>query len=286
MIQLFTDTSANLPLSLIRQHGIIVVPFSYTIDGVPIPYSEETDFDGKGFYDAMRRGAAVQTSLINTGAFLDAFSAVLQQGNDVLYIGMSGGISGTANSAAAAAKLLREKFPDRKIAAVDTFAASLGEGILVLKCAEMIANGCRFDEIEQHVLEARNTLCQYFTVDDLVYLKRGGRITGAAALVGTVLQIKPILQGNEIGQIVPCGKVRGSKRALEDLAHRYDQLAKDKNGDIAIAHADNPEGTAKLLDLLRKKGFRGNCLTVCYEPVTGAHVGPGTIALFFPGIHK
>ena len=147
MTKLFTDTSANLPLSLLTAHHIEVLPFSYTVDGKPVPYSETTDFDGKAFYDAMRAGAAVKTSMINTETFREHFTRALEAGDDVLYVGMSGGISGTAGAAALTVRELKEAYPDRKIAAIDTFAASLGEGLQVLDAARMLEEGRTFEEV-------------------------------------------------------------------------------------------------------------------------------------------
>ena len=210
----------------------------------------------------------------------------LQAGNDVLYIGMSGGISGTANSAAIAVSELREKYPERKIAAVDTYAASLGEGLQVLAAVRMIEQGVGFDEVVAQIERGRHNMCQYFTVADLEYLKRNGRLSSVVALAGTILHIKPILMGDETGHIVQCGKVRGSQRALERLAEKYDALVSDRSAGIGIAHADNERGAETLLARLRERGFTGECMTVMYEPVTGSHVGPGTVALFFPGVHK
>ena len=129
-------------------------------------------------------------------------------------------------------------------------------------------------------------MCHFFHVDDLAYLRKGGRISGAAAVVGTVLNIKPILRGDENGKIVLCGKIRGFNKSMEALANKYDELVFDKTADVGIAHADNPEGAQRLEDILRAKGFSGELLKVVYEPVTGSHVGPGTIALFFMGEHK
>ena len=286
MTKLFTDTSANLPLSLLTAHHIEVLPFSYTVDGKPVPYSETTDFDGKAFYDAMRAGAAVKTSMINTETFREHFTRALEAGDDVLYVGMSGGISGTAGAAALTVRELKEASPDRKIAAIDTFAASLGEGLQVLNAARMLEEGRTFEEVESYLLDSRHNMCQFFTVDDLIYLKRGGRISGAAAAIGTLLQIKPILRGDELGRIVQCGKVHGSKRALNALADLYDELALDRGAPVGIAHAGNEEGAERLLAELKKRGLTGECLNVWYEPVTGAHVGPGTVALFFRGKHK
>ena len=286
MIKLFTDTSANLPVSIIREYGIEVVPFSYTVNGKEVPYSAETDFNGKAFYEAMRAGAEVKTSMINVSDFIAAFEQWIAKGDAVIYVGMSGGISGTAHSAKLAAEELLEKYPAAKIAAIDTYAASLGEGFLVIETAKMIERGDPFLKIVKKIELLRKNMCQFFTVDDLAYLRKGGRISGAAAVVGTVLNIKPILRGDENGKIVLCGKIRGFNKSMEALANKYDELVFDKTADVGIAHADNPEGAQRLEDILRTKGFSGELLKVVYQPVTGSHVGPGTIALFFMGEHK
>lgn len=286
MIKLFTDTSANLPVSIIREYGIEVVPFSYTVNGKEVPYSAETDFNGKAFYEAMRAGAEVKTSMINVSDFMAAFEQWIAKGDAVIYVGMSGGISGTAHSAKLAAEELLEKYPAAKIAAIDTYAASLGEGFLVIETAKMIERGDPFLKIVKKIELLRKNMCQFFTVDDLAYLRKGGRISGAAAVVGTILNIKPILRGDENGKIVLCGKIRGFNKSMEALANKYDELVFDKTADVGIAHADNPEGAQRLEDILRAKGFSGELLKVVYEPVTGSHVGPGTIALFFMGEHK
>ncbi len=286
MVKLFTDTSANLPLDLTLRHNITVIPFSYTVGGVPADNSPGTDFDGKAFYDAMRSGADICTSMINVDTFMTAFESALSCGDDVIYVGMSGGISGTAHAATLAADELGAKYPDRKIFTVDTYAASMGEGLLVLQAANMIAAGTSPEDTVATLLEHRSTLCQYFTVDDLKYLKKGGRLSGAGAFVGTLLQIKPILMGDDTGHIVACGKVRGRRQSLCHLAKKYDELVLDRSADISIAHCDCIDDVDFLIDQLRSCGFAGNCITVCYEPVTGSHVGPGTVALFFPGTHK
>lgn len=284
MTQLFTDTSANLPAEIIDEYGIEVVPFSYTIDGVE--YIPEREFDGKAFYAAMRAGSEVKTSMVNAGTFIERFKTALDAGKDVLYIGMSGGISGTANAALMAKQELDEEYPDRKIVVIDTLAASLGEGLFVIKAAEQLKDGVALDAIEEAIRAQVPSMCQSFTVDDLKYLKNTGRVSGAAAIIGNVLSIHPILIGDYEGKIVVKAKVRGMKRTLDALAERYAELALSKTETIGIAHADNEEGKAYLVQRLRDKGLTGKCLSVCYEPVTGSHVGPGTIALFYPGIHK
>ena len=150
----------------------------------------------------------------------------------------------------------------------------------------MLESGASFDEIVEKISQRRHEMCQYFTVDDLTYLERGGRVSKAAAIVGTVLKIKPLLRGDEEGKIVLCGKTRGRKQSLTSLADFYEKLVTNKTEEIGIAHADDAAGAQFLLDALRQRGFTGECLTVCYEPVTGSHVGPGTVALFFQGIHR
>ena len=284
MTQLFTDTSANLPVEIIDEYGIEVVPFSYTIDGVE--YIPEREFDGKAFYAAMRAGSEVKTSMVNAGTFIERFKTALDAGKDVLYIGMSGGISGTANAALMAKQELDEEYPDRKIVVIDTLAASLGEGLFVIKAAEQLKDGVALDKIEEDIRAQVPSMCQSFTVDDLKYLKNTGRVSGAAAIIGNVLSIHPILIGDYEGKIVVKAKVRGMKRTLDALAERYAELALSKTETIGIAHADNEEGKAYLVQRLRDKGLTGKCLSVCYEPVTGSHVGPGTVALFFFGTDR
>ena len=284
MTQLFTDTSANLPVEIIDEYGIEVVPFSYTIDGVE--YIPEREFDGKAFYAAMRAGSEVKTSMVNAGTFIERFKTALDAGKDVLYIGMSGGISGTANAALMAKQELDEEYPDRKIVVIDTLAASLGEGLFVIKAAEQLRDGVALDAIEEDIRAQVPSMCQSFTVDDLKYLKKTGRVSGAAAIIGNVLSIHPILIGDYEGKIVVKSKVRGMKRTLDALAERYAELVLNKAETIGIAHADNEEGKAYLVQRLRDKGLTGKCVSVCYEPVTGSHVGPGTVALFFFGTDR
>ncbi len=286
MIKLFSDTSANLPVMINQKYNITILAFNYMVNDVVVPYYDGVDFDGKTFYDNMRKGARVKTSLVGTGIFEEAFEKEILDGNDIIYVGMSGGISGTANSARLAKEDLLEKYPNARIETFDSYAASLGEGLQVIRAAKLIEEGYSFEKIVEILYEERDRMCQYFTVDDLKYLKNTGRVSNAAAFVGNALSIKPILMGNEIGQIVNIDKARGFKNALKNLADRYDKLAADKTATIGIADADNREGTNYLIERLREKGFAGETLVVDYEPVTGSHVGPGTVAMFYYGIHK
>ena len=286
MFRIVTDTSANLPTAYLQQEHITIIPFTFHADGDEQACLDLNTFDAKTFYAQMRSGTKVSTSQIPPQRYLDVLTPMLEAGEDVLFVSMSSGISGSYASGQIAARQLREEFPARKLLLVDTYSASLGEGLLVLEAARMLENGAPFSLIVEQISRRRHTMCQYFTVDDLAYLERGGRVSKAAAIVGTVLKIKPLLRGDDEGKIVQCGKTRGRKQSLTALADFYEKLVADKSEEIGIAHADDAAGAQFLLDALRQRGFTGECLTVCYEPVTGSHVGPGTVALFFQGIHR
>lgn len=288
MFAIYTDTSANLPERIIQQYGLHIVPLHYMVNGTvyPSPEHDAKPLEGRLFYAVMRQGASVQTSMTNTTDFCTAFEESLSEGTDVIYIGMSSGISGTHYAAVQAANEMRKKYPDRKVAIIDTRAASLGEGLPVLFAARMREAGASFEEVAAQTEKNSQAICQYFTVEDLMYLKRGGRISGAAAFVGNILQVKPILKGDEEGRIILSHKERGRKRALEALAAKYRELVSDTGAAVGIAHADSVENAEYLAQRIREAGHREEILIEFYEPVTGSHVGPGTIALFFYGKHR
>lgn len=288
MFDIFTDTSANLTDALCETNHLHVVPFHYIVDGIVYPSekAQQPDLSGHEFYEAMRKGANVTTSMINTSAYFDAFEKSLSAGNDVIYIGMSSGISGAYSASYLAADMLREKYPERKISTIDTRAASLGEGLVVLYATRLRDEGKSYDEVVEQSLALADSIVQYFTVDDLSYLRRGGRISGAKAVFGKLLNIKPVLKGDNEGRIVQYRVVRGHRAALDVLVEKYAELVLDKSQPVAIADADCPEDTEYLISRLRGLGFTGQLYTACYEPVTGSHVGPGTVALFFCGVHR
>ena len=282
--EIMTDTSANLPTPLLEQHGIGLVPFSYYIDDKEYRCMDTKSFNGEQFYNAMRRGTSVTTSQITPQRYMDYMEPLLDQGKDILFVGMSSGISGSYRSAETALALLKERYPDRTIRTIDTLGASLGEGIWALRAVEYRDQGMSLDETAERLLTLRHNMCQVFVVDDLMFLRKTGRLSGTAAIVGTMLQIKPLLKGNEKGQIVNFAKVRGRRKSIDALAERYNALVRNPASQIVgIAHADCPEDAAYLAELLRRRHPPKEILTVCYEPVTGSHVGPGTLALFFTG---
>lgn len=279
MVHIITDNAANLPQALREQYGIEELCLTYTVDGVPADTSVE--FDGRGFYDALRHGASVQTSMVTPDAAQNGMEPYLINGEDVLYVGLSSGVSGTCWGVGLVARELAEKYPERKIRVLDTRGASLGEGLIVLAAAKLAAEGRVIEEIVVRCEELCGKMRQHFMVDDLKFLRKGGRISGSAALAGTLLQIKPILQGDEEGKIVQLAKVRGRKAGMEELVALYDQMVEDRSAPVGISHASSPADALHIATRLRQVGCTGEILTVCHEPVTGAHVGPGMLAVYF-----
>lgn len=285
--KILTDTSANLPTSLLNEHDISVIPYHYFIGDKQYSCLDTEGFDGKKFFKAMRLGADIKTSAINFQGYIDFFEEFLSQGQDILFVSMSSGISSSFSCSEIAKKELAEKYPDREILLVDTLGASLGEGIFALKAAEYRDAGYSIQKVHRKLEKEKACMYQVFTVDDLMYLKKTGRLTGSAAIIGNMLQVKPLLKGNENGEIVNFSKVIGRRKAIDALAQRYNMLVKDPEQQIVgIAHADCEADAAYLAELLNKKKPPMEILSVLYEPVTGSHVGPGTLALFFMGDDK
>ena len=282
MFQVITDTSANLPTELAEQNDIIVIPFTYYVNGTSHACMDTGGFDGEAFYGAMREGADVTTSQINPQHYVDVMRPILQKGTDVLFVGMSSGISGAYHSAELAAQELLEEFPERRIRLVDTIGASLGEGLLVLEAARDRQLGLDLDEVYEKLMDLRHRMCNIFTVDDLKYLRKGGRLSNLSFIVGTLLHIKPLLKGNEEGRIVAFGKVRGRRKSVEALGAMYDRLAVDPGEQIVgVVHAACREDADYLIELLNRSCPPKEIILADYEPVTGCHVGPGALALFF-----
>ena len=282
MFHVITDTSANLPSDLAQRQDITVIPLPYFVNGARHTCLDTEGFDGETFYGAMREGAEITTSQINPQHYLEVMTPILRRGLDILFVGMSSGISGSYHCAELAAHELEAEFPERRIRLVDTLGASLGEGLLVLKAVQDKLAGLSLEDVYEKLMDLRHRLCNIFTVDDLKYLRKGGRLSNLSFIVGTLLQIKPLLKGNEEGKIVAFAKLRGRKKALEELAKRYDEYVVDPQDQmIGIAHADCPQDAEYLAQLLRRNNPPREILTVGYEPVTGSHVGPGTLALFF-----
>ena len=282
---IFTDGCSNLPGDQIEKYQIRVLPCTYTLDGVQHVYNGDIgSFDAPAHYNLLRAGHLIQTSLLNTQLFLDHFRPALEEGLDVIYVGMSSGISGTYNAARMAAEELAEEFPDRKVYTVDSRGAGMGPGLLTLLAGQLREAGKTVEETYAEVNAATDNLCEYFTVDDLMFLNRTGRLSGAGAMVGTMLNIKPILRGDEEGHIVTAQKIRGRKKAVETLVKIYEEKAVDpQNRQVAITHGDCPEEAQLLAERICAVAKPKELLVCPHEPFTGSHVGPGMLAVFFFG---
>ena len=279
MVRIMTDNAANLPPELREQYNIREICLTYTVDGRLVDGS--APFDGHDFYEALRRGAEVKTSMISPAAAREAIEPALAAGDDVLFLGISGGVSGTCWGVGLVAQELAAEYPGRRVQVLDTRGASLGEGLVVLEAAQLAQQGADMDAIVARAETLCGKMRQHFMVDDLKFLRKGGRLSGAAALAGTLLQIKPILQGDENGKIVVRTKERGRKKAMDTLISLYNELVEDKSAPVGISHAAAPAEALHLTTRLRQSGCTGPILSVCHEPVTGAHVGPGMLAVYF-----
>ncbi len=283
MYTILTDTSANLPTPLLREQNILTLPFTFYANGQDHTCTDTTIFDDQAYYQAIAEGMRVSTSQITPQTYTDIMQPILEQGSDLLFIGMSSGISGSFASARIAAEQLRQEYT-QDIILIDSLGASLGEGLLVLYAARCRAQGMTIAQTAAEIQNRRHFMCQVFTVDDLAYLRATGRLSSIRAAVGTLLKIKPILKGDAEGKIVSFARAKGRRQALHALAEQYESLAiEPQNQTIGIAHAGCPEDAAWLTERLRRNKPPRDILTVAYEPVTGAHVGPGAIALFFLG---
>ena len=283
---IYTDSACDIPEETLAEWGVAYSSLTYTFEGDPREYGNY-ELPYREFYDRVRKGGVARTSAVNAETFLHGFEQILLEEKDILYVGFSSGLSSTCSDAGIAANELRKKFPERDIRCVDTRAASAGFGLLLWMTVECKRSGGTLDECEQLLRDNRFRLCHWFTVEDLVYLKRGGRISAATAFVGNMLSFKPVLHMDDAGHLINRFKVRGRKASLEALADKYGELALDKaGGTVFISHGDCEDDVRKLADILRERYGAEVSKTVFVGPVIGAHSGPGTIALFFVGKHR
>lgn len=277
-----------MPDKIIEERDISIVPLTLTVNGGELLcYDPAHAWDGEAFYERLRKDDNIElkTSMVNADAFTKAFEPCLRAGDDVLYIAMSSGISGTCSAGKNAADNLRGMYPGRAVLVVDTLAASLGEGLMVIEAADMRDAGKTAQEIADILLIRRKEMHQHFMVDNLAYLKRGGRISGSVALLGTIINLKPILKADAEGRIVLDKKILGRRKALRTLADIFSAHYFDAQGNhcAGIAHGGCEKDAVDLAEAIRKNHPDVEFTIVCYEPGTGAHVGPDTVALFFWG---
>ncbi len=279
-----TDTGANITDKVRDHYGIEVVPLTLIMDGEEFQFTSTEDFDYDGYYEKLKEGMKATTSQVNPAQFTQCFEKILEKGEDVLYIGLSGGVTGSIGSAKIAASDLSEEFPERQIRIVDSLGASLGEGILVIEAAKCRDKGMSLEEVADHIDFQKYCMYQVFVVDDLKHLKRTGRISGALASLGTMMDLKPILKGDTEGKIVVECKARGRKQAIRALAEKYRDMVVDPEEQIVgISYGGHREDAVHLANMIKKIAEPKSIWMVAHEPVTGAHVGPGMLALYFRG---
>lgn len=280
---IYTDSACDIIPETLASWGVSYVSLTFRIDGGETEYTER-DIPSSEFYDKMRAGAIAKTSAVNAETFRTAFEAELKEGRDVLYIGFSSGLSATYNSARIAAEDLAQKYPDRRVITIDSLCASAGFGLLVALAVRKRDQGATLDELSDYVKAAVPGICHWFTVDNLVYLKRGGRISPTVAFVGNLLGIKPVLHVDDEGHLINMTKVRGRRAAIAALAQKYGELLADPACNEAfISHGDCLRDAELLKDILEKDYGAKVTLITPVGTVIGAHSGPGTLALFFIG---
>ena len=280
--KIITDSGCDLPGQWLSRLDVQAVPLIVNYKGEAL----EDSVDGKiqEMYNGLRAGEAATTSAVNPSRWEALMEPVLDQGQDLLVIAFSSGLSTTYQSAVIAANDLKEKYPDRKIIVVDSLSASLGQGLLVWYACQKKAEGLSLEELATWVESNRYHLCHWFTVDDLMYLKRGGRVSATTALVGTMLKIKPVLHMDDEGHLINMSKTRGRKASIEALADKAVELGKSyDNSTMFICHGDCLEDAQYLAQLVKEKCGVKDVLIGYTGAVIGSHSGPGTLALFFMG---
>lgn len=279
-----TDSSANLTEAMYDELGITVLPLRFIHDGEEtVSYCKGKQTDLKVFFEQMREGTVFTTSLPNSADSEQAIREILDAGRDVLYIGFSSGLSGTYESTRLIMDELAAEYPDRKLIHIDTLAAAGGEGLIVYLAAQKRIAGASIEEVAQWVENNKFKVGHWFTVDDLMFLFRGGRVSKTSAWAGTLLNIKPVLNVDDEGHLIPRLKVRGRKKSLDALCSQMEKFATESVEDqtIFICHGDCQEDAEYLAERIQKRLNPGKIVINYLDPVIGAHAGPGTVALFF-----
>lgn len=285
---IMTDSCCDLTAQMADELGLVVLPLSLLIgEDTYRNYLDGRDIGFKEFYDRVRGGAMPSTSAVSVGDFEDAMRPILSEGKDILYLAFSSALSTTYQSAVIASEELKQEFPDAKIYTVDSKAASLGQGLYVYLCAQQKLAGKSIDEVYAYAEDVKLKICHWFTVDDLNHLKRGGRVSAATALVGTMLSIKPVLHVDNEGRLISVSKVRGRKASLLALVDQMEKSAVDpKDQTVFISHGDCEEDVNFVADEIRRR-FGTETIHVNYVgPVIGSHTGAGVVALFFVGTER
>ena len=282
---ILTDSSADLSAELVAELGVEVLPLSFTMeDKTYYNWPDNRDIDPGDFYARLRGGAMATTSAVNVADYTETIEPMLKAGKDVLVLAFSSGLSATCHSAQIAAEELMEQYPDRKVYVVDTLCASLGQGLLVWYAAQQKKQGTSIEEVRDWTEAHKLNLCHWFTVDDLHFLKRGGRISAATAVLGTMLSIKPVMHVDNEGHLIKVGTARGRNASLKALVDHMAETAQNPGEQVVfISHGDCLADAQKVADDVKAR-FGVKTVVINYVgPVIGAHSGPGTVALFFLG---
>ena len=283
--QIVTDSGCDLPADLLEKLNLKLVPLTVLFRGED--REDCVDDSIKELYAGLRAGESATTSAVNPDRWSRTMEPIVKEGQDVLVFAFSSGLSTTYQSAVIAANELMEKYPDRKILVVDTLAASLGQGLLLWYACQKRDAGLSLEELHDWAEREKYHLCHWFTVDDLMYLKRGGRVSAATAIVGTMLQIKPVLHVDDEGHLINVAKTRGRKASIEALAKKVGELGEDFcNDTVFISHGDCREDAEILASILKQQYGVKEVYISYVGAVIGSHSGPGTIALFFMGQHR
>lgn len=282
---IITDSSCDLPDELVRELELRVVPLAFIMDGETYwNYPDNREMSPGDFYGKLAAGSVATTNAVNVGQATEAIEPILKEGKDVLVLGFSSGLSTTYNSFQIAADDLAAQYPDRKVYAVDTLCASLGQGMLVSQAARLRQQGKTIEEVRDWVEENKLRQCHWFTVNDLFYLKRGGRVSAATAVVGTMLQIKPVMHMDDEGHLINMAKARGRKASLLALVDKIAELGEDPAGQtMFISHSACEEDARFVAEEVKKRYGVQEVIINSIGPVIGAHTGPGCVALFFMG---
>ena len=279
-----TDSCADLPKDFIKKYNIGVLPLTFSIDNKE--YSGLDDYDVLDFYNKMRNGLMPTTSQVTPQTAKDVFEKYLKEGYDILHLAFSSGLSGSYNSTRIAQEELNEEYKDNKVIVIDSLCASLGEGLLVYQAVKLKEQNKSIDEIASFIEDHKLNVCHYFTVDDLNHLYRGGRVSKATAIIGTMIGVKPVLHVDNEGKLIPISKVRGRKQSLNALVKYMKESigsCKDKNDIVFISHGDSLKDAKYVADKVKEEFGIDAFLINHVGPVIGTHSGPGTIALFFMG---
>lgn len=286
MFKLVTDNMADLPREYLKEHNVDFMSLSYILDGEE--YGKDRELDYKDFYDMMRNGKMPTTSQVNPEEAKIFFEECVRENQEILYIAFSSGLSGTCNSGRIAAEEVMEEHPDVKIVVIDSLAASLGEGLLVHKAVKLRDQGKTLEETAEWLESNKLNLVHAFTVDDLFHLHRGGRVSRTAAILGTLVSIKPKLHVDNEGHLILIGKVRGRRKSLDSLVDYMEEkmgsrMQENKEDYVFISHGDALEDAEYVKKRIQERFGMEHFLISNVGPVIGAHSGPGTIALFFMG---